>query len=105
MSSGWATINRGVPQGSILGPIPFPVYVNAVPEVLASYITILFTDDTSVVVKVPKKEILNVEPNRNAWTSLKPVYQFFKKLGNLLEMFSRSAIDLYFSILIYRFLS
>lgn len=48
--SDWMTVERGVPQGSILGPLLFLVYVNDLPDVI-NYETTLYADDTSCIVK------------------------------------------------------
>ena len=47
-SSTSRTINIGLPQGSILGPILFLVYVNELPNVSELLQPILFADDTTV---------------------------------------------------------
>ena len=55
-SSSWLNTNLGVPQGSVLGPLLFCLYINDIRDVLDSRCInhILYADDLQVYVQVPK---------------------------------------------------
>ena len=48
--SNWAMIKHGVPQGSVLGPTVFLLYINDLPAVINKKATpVLLADDTSIL--------------------------------------------------------
>jgi len=52
--SEWDRINHGVTQGSILGPLLFPFYINDLPKIVqCSSKPSLFADDTSLIFSNP----------------------------------------------------
>lgn len=64
-------IKRGVPQGSILGPLLYILYTNKLPDVIDQQI-VQFADDTSIIFsEIPekdiKKEILDALNLLNQW--------------------------------------
>ena len=50
-SSDLKSINVDVPQGSILGPLLFLIYINELPLSSAISKFVLFADDTGIVIK------------------------------------------------------
>ena len=58
----WQNIYAGVPQGSVLRPLLFLIYINDLPDGLTSMCTI-FADDTSLFSKVIDKNNLNPQLN------------------------------------------
>ena len=50
-TSEWIKIKHGVPQGSVLGPLLFLLYINDLPTVLSHNASpILFSDDISIII-------------------------------------------------------
>ena len=49
--SDWRSINAGVPQGSVLGPLLFLVYINDLTDHTSSEMR-LFADDSSLFTRV-----------------------------------------------------
>ena len=57
------SISCGVPQGSILGPLLFLVYVNDLPNVSDMLFTVMFADDTSMFVNGENLSTLETQLN------------------------------------------
>ena len=55
--SNWSSVLAGVPQGSILGPLLFLIYINDHPDGLESSVK-LFADDTSLFSAIYDPNIL-----------------------------------------------
>ena len=62
--SKWTKIKCGVPQGSILGPLFFLLYINDLPKAVKhKALPILFADDTSILITSPNSNQLQSDLN------------------------------------------
>ena len=52
-TSDWRNVTSGVPQGSVLAPIMFLIYINDMPKEIKSYMS-LFADDAKLLRKIEK---------------------------------------------------
>ena len=97
-SSTISTITYGVPQGSILGPLLFLLYINDISNVIPELKVKLFADDTNIFLFNKSIESLFVDASKaldklNNWFSAnklslnvdKTHYCIFRKRGNILD--------------------
>ena len=63
--SSWAAVLSGVPQGSVLGPLLFLLFVNELPTWTINSIK-MFADDTKIWCKIiPEDDFLSLQENLN----------------------------------------
>ena len=63
--SSWTEITAGVPQGSVLGPLLFLVFINDITTVVTNCNLRLFADDTCLFIKVDNRQQAAVLLNKD----------------------------------------
>ena len=79
-TSSLLNITAAVPQGSILGPLLFLIYINDIPDEITSSFKI-FADDRSLFSKIEYKSYSNFQLNKDLETISKWTFQW-KRLFN-----------------------
>jgi hypothetical protein len=74
--SGYLDVIMGVPQGSILGPVLFLIYVNHIPAVVQKAQPILYADDTALLCLGKDKYSLEIDSH----IDVQSVVQFFSDI-------------------------
>ncbi len=54
-TSDWAQVASGIPQGSVLGPVLFLIYINDLPDVVNNMVK-LFADDTKIYARTTTEQ-------------------------------------------------
>ena len=93
-SSDYSSIDSGVPQGSVLGPLLFLIYINDLEKNIKSNVNFFFADDTMLFSIVNKPAISANELNHNLKVISQWAYQWKMKFNSDLN---KQATQLLFS--------
>jgi hypothetical protein len=85
ITSNWEVIKCGVPQGSILGPLFFLIYINNLPKIInKDNNMVLFADDMNIIITDSNKQDFNINVNQmfqdiNTWFNKTQYLEFRTK--------------------------
>ena len=86
VNSEWANVTSGIPQGSVLKPILFVLYINDFPENIASNVY-MFADDTKVFKPINSPNDQHTQQNDlDYFTSSKWLLTFHPDKCNLMHV-------------------
>ena len=93
--SAWTDVGSGVPQGSLLGPILFLLFVNDMPRVVENASLAMFADDSKCFkVIYQESDFVNLQRDLHAlstWSVSNELF-FFSLLNALICVFLENAI-------------
>jgi hypothetical protein len=72
--SKWESVTSGVPQGSVLGPVLFLMYINDLPDAI-SQCTKIFADDTKIYGKIENNDSCNLQNDINNASTWSQIWQ------------------------------
>lgn len=75
VNSEYVETDRGVPQGSILGPVLFLLYMNDIVDLTTSAHFTIYADDTSIIVSEKNEDFLKIKCN----TILQNLNEWFRQ--------------------------
>ena len=94
IQSEWALLHAGVPQGSVLGPLLFLVYINDLTDNISSHMR-LFADDSSLFTAVNDVGLTHEKIEQDLTTITKWAYQW-KMVFN--PDITKQAVEVIFSV-------
>ena len=95
--SDWAPVKSGVPQGSVIGPILFLIYINDLPEVVKSTVC-LFADDTIMYITMTSTDdAASLQKDRNNLASWEKKWQmkFHPQKCSILRITRKKTTQIY----------
>ena len=96
--SAWQPVTSGVPQGSILGPVLFLLYVNDLPDAMSSTAK-MFANDTKVYRRINRREdCQNLQDDLNLLSNWSRIWLLNFNETKCVVLRIKSALAYYYSM-------